>query len=208
MSVTVLRWKAFSFKFYSLLTSNAYSATLYSKSTSTVLYTDGTGLYSYSYSSCRGFSGQYVTPNAKWNTAKAFSIIAVSIGGIAMFASCAAFAKPQLWMIISLALAFTTLFQGLTFLFLSSNACTFTGDQVNNLINHQSIPVMADIGQNCILSSGARLGISATVFWFVSGIAAALAGKKGASEDRDEAVEVKQQDNAIAQPEEAIEEGM
>jgi len=190
------------------LLSFASSVTLPSKYTSTVLFADGTGLYSYTYNSCRGFSGQYVTPNTKWNSAKAFSIIAVSVGGIALFASCAAFGKPKLWIIISLVLAFTTLFQGLTFLFFSSNACTFTGNQVNSMINHQNIPDMIDIGQNCILSSGAKLGISATVFWFVSAVAAALAaGKKGASEDRDEVIDNKQQDNAIAQPEEAIEEG-
>jgi hypothetical protein len=69
----------------------------------------------------------------------------------------------------------------------------------SHLINHQSIPVMAYMGQNCILLSGAKLGISSTVFWFVSAMAAA--------EDHDEVVCVKQQDNAIAQPEETIEEG-
>jgi hypothetical protein len=181
-----------------------YSAILCSKVTSTVLYADGTGLYSYTYSSCTGYDDEYGTPNTKWNSAKAFSIIAVSVGGIALFASCVAFGQPKLWLFISLALAITTLFQGLTFLFLSSNACTITGDQVNSMINHENTPDMVDIGQNCILSSGANAAISATVIWFVSAVAAALAGMKGAPEQADEAAKVKQQEVPVAQPEEAV----
>lgn len=121
-----------------------------------------------------------------------------------MFASCVALGQPKLWLFISLALAVTTLFQGLTFLFLSSNACTITGDQVNSMVNHENIPDMVDIGQNCILSSGANVAVSATVIWFVSAVAAALAGMKGAPEQADEAANVKQQEGSVAQPEEAV----
>lgn len=161
-------------------------------------------MYATTYASCAGYSGQNVTPNTKWNSAKAFSIIAVCIGGIALFASCAALGKPKLWMIISLTLVITTLSQGLTFLYFSSNACSLE-DSLVNYQNPSNGLVNLSIGDGCALAAGAKIAISATVLWFVSALAAALAGKQGAPEEADEAANVKQQEVPVAQPEEAVE---
>jgi len=174
----------------------------------TVYYSDGSGMYATTYASCAGYGGQFVTPNTKWNSAKAFSIIAVCLGGIATIASCAALGKPKLWMIISMVLMITTLFQGLTFLYFSSNACSLADSLVDykgTQGNPSSKLVNLSIGDECALAAGAKLGISATVFWFVSALAAALAGKKGAPEQADEGENVKQQEVPVAQPEEAVE---
>jgi hypothetical protein len=161
-------------------------------------------MYATTYASCAGYGGQYVTPNTKWNSAKAFSIIAVCVGGIATIASCVALGKPKLWMIISMVLIITTIFQGLTFLYFSSNACSLA-DSLVDYKGTSSKLVNLSIGDECALAAGAKLGISATVFWFVSAVAAALAGKKGASEQADEGANVKQQEVPVAQPEEAVE---
>lgn len=186
-------------------TYNIYHGLWNYKYFSTIYYTDGSDLYSTTYASCSGYSGQYLTADTKWNTAKAFSIIAVCIGGIAMFASCAAFGRPRMWMIISLMLLVTTLSQGLTFLFFPSSGCAIS-PQIDTKGTSSSV-VTVTFGDKCALASGAKLAISATVLWFVSALAAAMAGKKVAPEERDEVADVKQQEDAVAQPEEAVEEG-
>ncbi len=158
---------------------------------------------------CHAYSGLYqANEDAMWRSAKAFSIIAVCIGGIAMFASFAALRKPVLWMIISIMLLITTLCQGLTFLFFSSSACA-----VNYPLRigasetyYQSFVGDITIGDGCGLAAGAKLAISATVLWLFSALAAAAAGLKGASEEQSEVADVKQQE-LHRHPEEAVEEG-
>jgi hypothetical protein len=208
---------AISFLFF--YTHFLFIISLFSKYTSTYYYSDGSDIYSTSYASCSGYSGAYITADTKWNSAgayitadtkwnsaKAFSIIAVCIGGIAMIASCAAMGKPKLWMVVSMLLLITTLSQGLTFLFFSSNACVITAPLIDTQ-GTSSSAVSASFGDGCGLAAAAKLGITATVFWFFSALSAGVAGvggNKAAAEEHNE-VDVKKE-YAFEQPEEAAKE--
>lgn len=123
-----------------------------------------------------------------------------------MIASCAAMGKPKLWMIVSMLLLITTLSQGLTFLFFSSNACVITAPLIDTQ-GTSSSAIDATYGNGCGLAAAAKLGITATVFWFFSALAAGVAGvggKKTAEGEHNE-VNVKQE-YTVEQSEEAVKE--
>lgn len=105
--------------------------------------------------------------DALWKTAGAMTIIAVVIGAIATFAlyfaSCMSFSNG-VWKAFGFLLISNTLFQGLTLLFLSSNACSDNRDYI------QDIEGRFELAGGCEMASGAKLAIAATVLWLVAGL--------------------------------------
>ena len=105
--------------------------------------------------------------DATWKAASAFAIIAVVIGMISCFvtyfASCTAF-SDGVWKSFALLMIFNSLFQGLTLLFLASNACTANRES----FNWRNISV--ELQPGCQLGSGANLAIAATVLWLLAGL--------------------------------------
>ena len=101
--------------------------------------------------------------DAKWKTARAFSIIAPVIGGFVTFFAwttpCMSFSQA-LWKQGGCLFLFTSFCQGLTLLFLGSNAC------LNNPLVVASGSPYPD---TCKLDWGAKLNISSVVFWFIAG---------------------------------------
>lgn len=101
-----------------------------------------------------------------WNSAKAFSILASVIGAIVItiviFAGCLPIGERS-WKLMGFLLILTSLFQGLTLLFLSSNACGADRSVYTDLAT-------LEFADGCGLASGANMCISATVLWFLSGV--------------------------------------
>lgn len=153
--------------------------------------------YAYSYQSCASYSGEYGSADTKWHSARAFTVLAVCLGGIGMFLSCAALGMPKFWKPASMLFLLTTLFQGLTFLFFQSNGCGAIPPLDEGT---GSSAITASFSEVCGLAAASKLGISATVIWFVTALTALAAGKQDAEEDRE--VSDKQED--AAQPEEAL----
>ena len=95
------------------------------------------------------------------------TIISVAIGAICTFAlyfaSCMSFGDG-LWKMFGFLLISNTLFQGLTLLFLSSNACSDNRDFI------QDIEGRFELAGGCQRASGANLAIAATVLWLVAGL--------------------------------------
>ena len=153
---------------------------------STFYATQGQGTTTvYQYYGCAGY-GDKVSADSKWNTAKAFTIIATVLGGIGVFVSCAAIGIPKLWKLVSLLFLIATISQGLTFLFFQSNAC-YDGPPVET----QGTSGLFDLQfTQCGLGNAAILGIVATCLWFVSALAAVMAGKQAKAEVAEEAEEV------------------
>jgi hypothetical protein len=142
--------------------------------------------------SCTGYAGTDIglSADAKWKTAKAFSIIAAFIGGGVMFLSCSALAHPTLWKAISVMLLVATLSQGLTFLFLTSNECYYP-EFITNTPYYNSGSIT--MPQSCAIASGGKMALSATVMWFVSALAAIFAHRKGTAEKQNLVAEDKQE---------------
>jgi hypothetical protein len=110
-------------------------------------------------------SGTYF--DAKWKTAKAFSIMTAIIGGLVLFWSWLSpcwYVDEARWKKIGMAFVVMALFQGLTLLLLSSNACN----------DNELIGVLAQDGfgykEECSFAWGTKINIAAVVFWLVAGV--------------------------------------
>jgi hypothetical protein len=130
-----------------------------------------------------------IDKDSYWNTTQAFAIVAAVIGGLACIGSCVLPCfddqKPKLWKVIGLVFILCSLFQGLTLLFLSSDICK--DNQVLALLPQA---VRSLYPEECSLSSGTKMNISAVVFWFVAGVLAvfvgnAMAASTGSGENPD-----------------------
>ena len=124
-----------------------------------------------------------INKDATWKAAQAFSIISAVIGVLTMCVNCCVIATPNpskgYQGLLALYL-FTCLSQGLTFLFIQSNACE------NNPIYNVEIPGATAINNRCSLSWGASAGIASTVLWFLAALLVCcigFKGKKSASDD-------------------------
>ena len=124
---------------------------------------------------CFAYSNN-VHPDPMWKTAQAFSIISVVIGGLAMCFNCCVICTPNPskgYQLFSLFYLFTCLSQGLTFLFLKSNACK------NNPIYNIGLAVeITSLSAECNLSWGANTGIASTVLWFLTALMMCCIGFK------------------------------
>ena len=107
------------------------------------------------------------------------------------------------WLAPSLYLA-TAIFQGLSLLLLSSNAC-----KNNAIVNlAETTSTWADFPETCSLNTGGKLIISATAFWFAAAVASFGARKierSAAVEDEEAIKAVDGQDAEAAEAEEVPE---
>eukprot|EP00550_Attheya_septentrionalis_P011292 CAMPEP_0198302950 /NCGR_PEP_ID=MMETSP1449-20131203/56633_1 /TAXON_ID=420275 /ORGANISM="Attheya septentrionalis, Strain CCMP2084" /LENGTH=261 /DNA_ID=CAMNT_0044005429 /DNA_START=1316 /DNA_END=2101 /DNA_ORIENTATION=- len=116
----------------------------------------------------------YVTPDfdTKFNSAKAFTVVANVFGGVAFLtlwlASCCAMSQERIKG-LSCHFFIATFFQGLTFLIYRSVVCHrgFFSEYFQGMeTDEDGIPVdILDV--NCSLGSGGKLAIVATVFYFL-----------------------------------------
>jgi hypothetical protein len=103
--------------------------------------------------------------DAKWKTAQAFSIVTAVIGAVVMILNCCALLgspnPSKGFSIFAVAYLFCCLSQGLTLLFLQSDAC-----QANPIFEAEQVP--ADATSECNMAWGAKSSIAATVLWFLA----------------------------------------
>ena len=126
--------------------------------------------------SCVSYS-DLVPIDTKWKTARAFSIIAPVVGIFAI-GSIFCIRSDKAWKITGLILLlFVTLFQGLTFVLLQSNACQGIPllDEVQDNIIWYALVKLA-YPNNCLLGAGSTVNIIATVLWFISGLIMLIVG--------------------------------
>ena len=123
----------------------------------------------YIFESCNYYpEGQEI--DATWKTAQAFAIMSFIFGFFLMIGSCV-FACAQDntnvstrgWLAPFYLLL--TLFQGLSLLFMNSNACNS-----NVQVKYQTETTYAEFPETCSLNTGANLIISATVLWFAAAV--------------------------------------
>lgn len=136
-------------------------------------------------SSYPDYYDQYM--DARWTTSKAFTIIAAIAGAFAVFfgfwASCLS-PRENAWKIIGPIFVLICLFQGLTLLFLSSNACN--GELMNKKIEEDYGITFDD---SCSLSTGANMCIASTALYFAAGVAGCCVSAASSSLDADEKAE-------------------
>jgi len=151
---------------------------------STLYYTPDTSTSTttvYQYYGCAGY-GDEVSADSKWNSAKAFTIIATVLGGIGVIVSSTAICIPKLWKLVSPLFFIATISQGLTFLFFQSNGCVDAPP-----VETQGTSGVYDLQfSQCGLGSAAILGIVAACLWFISALAAVMAAKKAKAEPAEE----------------------
>jgi hypothetical protein len=109
--------------------------------------------------------------DAKTNTVKAFAIIAVIIGALAICIAyllpCTKNASPTMWKGMGLVLIATSFFQGITMLILRSSIC-FDNPLVQYL--NEDFPRVGErFPESCEISSGFKQNIASVVLWFVAG---------------------------------------
>lgn len=113
----------------------------------------------YAFSKCNSFPDS-VDFDSKWNTAKAFSVMAFLFGFLSLFLFCAV--PPKMQKTASAFYMVVTLFQGLVMIQLSSDFCD----------NNEIVAGMAGLYQEtCKMDYGFKLGISSFVLYFRAGIA-------------------------------------
>eukprot|EP00978_Attheya_sp_CCMP212_P013225 scaffold33231_cov38-Attheya_sp.AAC.1 len=116
---------------------------------------------------CINYDGDDMNPDAKWKTAKAFTIFAIVFGSILPCISCC---MPNLEKPIGACMLLVCLFQGLTLLLLDSNLC-----KNNNLINNLNaeIPEGSEeflFPDECSRDWGYNSNIACVVFWFFTAV--------------------------------------
>lgn len=129
------------------------------------------------YTTCKSYgaleddSGLDFDFDSKANTAKAFSIIAPVIGGIALFwawlAPCSG-RHASTWKAFGAIFAFTSILQGLTLIMISSSICLD-----NPVLQYFEVarPVLSDTFESeCEIGPGYRLVITSVVFWALAGL--------------------------------------
>ena len=111
-----------------------------------------------------------------WRTARAFSTMAIIIGGVvtfwALLAPCLSSSKRS-FKTFGMAYMICCLFIGLSLLLLNSTAC-----HDNNLIGtlseqaaNSALNVELNFPESCSMGPGANCTIAAVVLWFVAGVA-------------------------------------
>lgn len=132
----------------------------------------------YVFESCHGYP-DYQEIDPTWKTAQAFSILAFIFGLFALIFSCIFactidsddnFARSS-WFAPGLYLT-TGLFQGLSLLLLSSNAC-----KNNAIVKLAAQTTYATFPETCSMNTGAKLIISATAFWLAAAFVSFAARK-------------------------------
>jgi len=133
----------------------------------------------YLFESCNPYSS--LTPiDATWKTAYAFGIITFILAVVMLVLMCVTgcsyisdYDKPQTSRFEGPAYLLITICQGLVLLLLSSNACN------SMVIKTLGVPALDNVEfeETCGLATGAKLVISATVFWFSAAVSSFMAHK-------------------------------
>jgi hypothetical protein len=120
--------------------------------------------------------------DSSWKTARAFSVMALLIGGLVTFAlvlaPCAySYAGKGRWQSLAIfCLVVLPLFQGLTFLLFQSDAC-LENPVVSNIRNTEDQQQGLDFyPDECEWDAGSSANVSAAVLWFVAGLAMLAVG--------------------------------
>ena len=142
------------------------------------------------YKSCTQYPS-YVQVDPAWKSARAFSVLAFIFGIIFVIINIvAACARPDAAKsIVGPGLMLASIFQGLSLLFLDSNACR-NNDMMEVLNNPSSPWNKLQFQTSCSMSWGAKCVISATVLYFVASMmscTARAAEKEEEYEDEDAA---------------------
>mmetsp|Transcript_15813 Transcript_15813/g.23212 ORF Transcript_15813/g.23212 Transcript_15813/m.23212 type:complete len:238 (+) Transcript_15813:108-821(+) len=149
---------------------------------STYYTTDGENLWYSTYQYCTPYPSD-VPIDAKWSAAMIFGICATVFGGAIACTMCCCICGRTVsasnWRLMGFVFMLATFFQGMTFLFMSSNGCTgFTLlPEVIEGKNGTSLGTAEVSFQGCEMEWGASIGIAAAAFFFVSCVACCLAGK-------------------------------
>ena len=114
----------------------------------------------------------YIDLDSTWKAARVFSILTLVFALLVVFLntlhSCASdLEKTKTRWLEAPMLLLTTLCQGLSLLLLSSSACK-NNQMVNELTNVESPLRDIDFQDTCSISTGSKVFISATVFYFLS----------------------------------------
>lgn len=157
----------------------------YKRETQTIQVSTGGQTTIHAVDVCVAFSSTYVI-DSKLKAVRAFSIIAPVIGGLLViplcFAPCFYFFSVSTWKIVAmLFLVIVTLFQGLTFLVLQSNACS-----VNPLLAEAPPGLVGQFAwetfiktsykSQCSWDAGSTTNVVAVVLWFLTGLAMLAVG--------------------------------
>lgn len=142
---------------------------------------EGQSLY-YKYNACavNGLNPSWSTWNTALNIARAFSIVAVMLGVVAIFLSCVAFHSLKFWFCVSIMFLLTCISQGLTFLYFRSSVCNGFGEPPQAYQQDSgSSTISLEFDEYCRLAIAAKVGIAATALWFIGGLAALVATCSG-----------------------------
>ena len=114
-----------------------------------------------------------VAIDSKWKSARAFSTMALILGGVATFWSLLAgclYPSKRTYRLGGMTYLLSCLFQGLSLLLLDSNACH--DNDMLALLQQQMPEINLLFPSSCSMAQGAKCTIAATVFWFVAGLVA------------------------------------
>lgn len=151
----------------------------------------GLGAAFYRYDTCNTYES-YTQIDPTWRTAQAFAIITFIFGVFTLVTGCVSscvtncfssengFVTTYGWQ--APVCLFTALSQGLMLLMLASNACN--SNVLIGLGGRQTWN--ATFNETCSLSTGAKLCISALVFWFCAAVTSFVAHRFEQEEDGDE----------------------
>jgi len=110
--------------------------------------------------------------DSKWRSAMAFSILTLVIGGVVTFwalLACCLFPSRGSYKAGGMAYLLCCLFQGLTLIFLDSNAC-HNNLMISELQQQVTGNVNVTFPSSCSMAEGAKCAIAGTVLWFVAAI--------------------------------------
>mmetsp|Transcript_19801 Transcript_19801/g.35948 ORF Transcript_19801/g.35948 Transcript_19801/m.35948 type:complete len:223 (+) Transcript_19801:409-1077(+) len=153
---------------------------------------------------CFNYDGDFMDPDAKWKTAKAFAIIAIVLGTLLPCVGCCMpkFEKP-----IGACLLLVCLFQGLTLLILESNLCK--NNAVIDLFNAVIPDEAADkrFPTECSRDWGYNCNIACVIFWFISGMLMIALPASDKSESPETELKEQEKELDASFQEEDVEEG-
>ena len=130
--------------------------------------------------SCNVYPDNTVEIDTKWRSARAFSGLTIIIGGVVTFwvllSWCArgVHRAKSLLRCAGMMYMICCLFQGLTLLFLTSNACNNNGmvGLTASALTNLPVNFSGEFPSTCTIASGGKSTIAATVLWFMAALTA------------------------------------
>lgn len=130
--------------------------------------------------SCNVYPDDTVEIDTRWRSARAFSGLTIIIGGVVTFwvllSWCArgVHRAKSLLRCAGMMYMLCCLFQGLTLLFLTSNACNNNGmvGLTASALTNLPADFSGEFPSTCAMASGGKATIAATVLWFAAALAA------------------------------------